>query len=118
MHPFKDCSPNVKEGVFIGVHLQNRAGAPTLRRIRPLLTLRAQMADPLQVARPYKAVLGRIRIIASGYRLCAGRGVVRSYDPRSTTGDPACLTWMCVQGDLKAVTYGQARRVVDTTFFG
>jgi hypothetical protein len=45
MHPFKDCSPNVKEGVFIGVHLQNRAGAPTLRRIRPLLTLRAQMAD-------------------------------------------------------------------------
>jgi hypothetical protein len=47
-----------------------------------------------------------------------GRGVVRCYDPRSTTRGPACLTSLCVQGDLKAVTYGQARRVVDTTFFG
>jgi hypothetical protein len=25
---------------------------------------------------------------------------------------------MCVQGDLKAVEYGQAGRVVETTFFG
>jgi hypothetical protein len=31
---------------------------------------------------------------------------------------PAVLTWMCVQGDLKAFVYGQARRVVETTFFG
>jgi hypothetical protein len=25
---------------------------------------------------------------------------------------------MCVQGDLKAVEYGQTRRVLETTFFG
>jgi hypothetical protein len=25
---------------------------------------------------------------------------------------------VCVQGDLKAVIYGQARRLVETTFFG
>jgi hypothetical protein len=30
----------------------------------------------------------------------------------------ACLTSVCVQGVLKGVTYGQARRVVDTTSFG
>ena len=30
----------------------------------------------------------------------------------------ACLTSVCVQGDLKAAIYGQARRVVGTTFFG
>jgi hypothetical protein len=31
---------------------------------------------------------------------------------------PACLTSVFVQGDLKAVIYAQARRVVETTFFG
>ena len=30
----------------------------------------------------------------------------------------ACLTSMCVQGDLKAAIYGQVGRVVQTTFFG
>ena len=30
----------------------------------------------------------------------------------------ACLTSVCVKGDLKAVIYGQARRVPETTFFG
>jgi hypothetical protein len=30
----------------------------------------------------------------------------------------ACLTSVCVQGDLKAVIYGQAGRVVETTFIG
>jgi hypothetical protein len=30
----------------------------------------------------------------------------------------ACLIWVCVQGGLKAVIYGEARRVVETTFFG
>jgi hypothetical protein len=43
-------------------------------------------------------------------RTLMGRGrVVRRYDPRSTTRGTACLAWMCVQGDLKAVIYGQAR---------
>jgi hypothetical protein len=31
----------------------------------------------------------------------AGAGVVRSYDPRSTTRGTACLAWMCVQAVLK-----------------
>jgi hypothetical protein len=46
-----------------------------------------------------------------------GPGVVRSYDPRSTTRGTACLTSVCVHGDLKASIYGQAGRVVQTTFF-
>ena len=46
-----------------------------------------------------------------------GVGVVRSFDPGSVTRGSAWLTRMCVQGDLKAVTYGQARRVVETMFF-
>jgi hypothetical protein len=33
-------------------------------------------------------------------------------------GGPARLSSVCVQGDLKAVIYGQAGRVVETTFFG
>jgi hypothetical protein len=46
-----------------------------------------------------------------------GPGVVRRYDPRSVTRGTACLTSVCLQGDMKAVIYGQARRVVGTTFF-
>jgi hypothetical protein len=46
-----------------------------------------------------------------------GPGVVRSYDPRSTTRGTACLAWMCIQGDLKAFIFGQARRVLETTSF-
>jgi hypothetical protein len=46
-----------------------------------------------------------------------GVGVVRSYDPRSTMRGTACLTSVCLQGDLKAAIYGQARRVLETTFF-
>src|SRR5918992_5531602 len=47
-----------------------------------------------------------------------GGGVVRSFDPGSVTRGTACLTSVCVQGDLKALIYCQARRVVGTTFFG
>jgi hypothetical protein len=47
-----------------------------------------------------------------------GVGVVRSFDPGSVTRGSACLTSVCVQGDLKAFVYGQARRVLETTFFG
>ena len=47
-----------------------------------------------------------------------GAGVVRSFDPGSVTRGTACLTWMCVQGEMKAFIYGQARRVLETTFFG
>jgi hypothetical protein len=44
-------------------------------------------------------------------------GVVRGFDPGSVTRGTACLTSVCVQGDLKAVVYSQARRVVETTCF-
>src|SRR5215213_3299491 len=39
-----------------------------------------------------------------------GGGVVRSFDSGSVTRGTACLTKVCVQGDLKAVIYGQAGR--------
>jgi hypothetical protein len=38
--------------------------------------------------------------------------------PGPTIEGTACLTQVCVQGDLKAFIYGQARRVLETTFFG
>jgi hypothetical protein len=44
-----------------------------------------------------------------------GPVVVRSFDPGSVTRDPACLASMCIQADLKAVEYGQAGRVLETT---
>jgi hypothetical protein len=47
-----------------------------------------------------------------------GVGVVRSFDPGSVTRGKACLTSVCVQDDMKASIYGQARRVVETMFFG
>jgi hypothetical protein len=47
-----------------------------------------------------------------------GGGVVRSFDPASVTRGTACLTSVCVQGDMKAFIYGQARRLVETTFLG
>ena len=31
--------------------------------------------------------------------------------------DRACVTSVCVEGHLKAVIYGEARRVVEITFF-
>jgi hypothetical protein len=47
----------------------------------------------------------------------AGEGY-QDFRPRSTTRGTARLAWMCVQGDLKAVIHGEARRVDETTFFG
>jgi hypothetical protein len=47
-----------------------------------------------------------------------GVGVVRSFDPGSVIRGTACLTSMCTQGDLKAAIHGEARRVVETIFFG
>jgi hypothetical protein len=36
----------------------------------------------------------------------AGAVVVRSYDPGSVTRGPACLTSVCIQGDMKDATRG------------
>jgi hypothetical protein len=47
-----------------------------------------------------------------------GGEVVRRFDPGSVTRGTACLTSVCVQDDMKAVIYRQARRVVETMFFG
>jgi hypothetical protein len=46
-----------------------------------------------------------------------GGGVVRSFSPGSVTRGTPCLTSVCLQGDLKALICGQARRVLETTFF-
>jgi hypothetical protein len=45
-------------------------------------------------------------------------GVVRCLRGRLITRGTACLTSVYLQGDIKALIYGQARRVVETTFFG
>ena len=47
--------------------------------------------------------VGVVRCLTGGWSIMRGR---------------ACLTSVCVQGDMKAVIYGQAGRVVETTFFG
>jgi hypothetical protein len=47
-----------------------------------------------------------------------GRGWSGVWAPGSTIEGTACLAWMCVQGDLKAFIFGQASRVLETTFFG
>jgi hypothetical protein len=47
-----------------------------------------------------------------------GRGWSGVWAPGSVTRGTACLTSVCVEGDLKAVEYGQARRGLETTFFG
>jgi hypothetical protein len=66
----------------------------------------------------------RIKMLSAAYASSAqdtdyaGGGGVRSFDPGSVTRGTACLTSVCVQGDLKAVMYGQAGRVLETTFFG
>ncbi len=46
-----------------------------------------------------------------------GGGVVRSFDPGSVTRGTAVLTSVCIYAVLKAVEYGQAHRVLETTFF-
>jgi hypothetical protein len=45
-------------------------------------------------------------------------GVVRCFDPGSVTRGTPCLTWVCLQGDIKASIHGQARSVLETTSFG
>jgi hypothetical protein len=47
-----------------------------------------------------------------------GVGVVRCSRGWSIMGGPACLNSVCVQGDLKAVIDGEARRVVEEVFIG
>jgi hypothetical protein len=44
--------------------------------------------------------------------------VVKSYDPGSVTRGTACLTSVCIQGDLNTVICGEVGRVVGTTFLG
>jgi hypothetical protein len=47
-----------------------------------------------------------------------GVGVVRSSWGGPISEVRLILTWIWVQAVLKAAIYGQARRVVETTFFG
>ena len=44
--------------------------------------------------------------------------MVRSYDPRSTTGGTACLTWMCVQAILGRCPMCKALRAVEGLLLG
>jgi hypothetical protein len=67
----------------------------------------------------------RIKMRLGGWESCSEDtdagvwgGVSRSFGPESTTRDPAWLTWVCVQGDLKPVIYGQARRAFKDPFVG
>jgi hypothetical protein len=47
----------------------------------------------------------------------AGAGGGQEFTVRPNIRGTACLTSVCVQGDLKAVIFGQVSRVVETTFF-
>ena len=105
------------EEVFSEVYLRNRAQVPGTPTDSAASNTEDPDLGPLYIRHRQNDVLGRIRVIASGYRLCGGGGVVRSFDPGSVTGATACLTSVCVQGDLKAAIYGEARRVLETTFF-
>jgi hypothetical protein len=87
---------------------------PILRRIRPHLTLRADHYIS-RTGRKMRSAPTRHRVRIPTKR---GRGVVRSFGPGSVTRGTDCLTSVCVQGDLKAVIYGQAGRLVETKFFG
>ncbi len=67
----------------------------------------------------------RIKMHLGGCATCSenadantGVGVVRCLRGRLITRGTACLTYVCVQGYLKAVIDGEARRVLETTFFG
>jgi hypothetical protein len=66
-------------------------GAPVLRQIRLLLTLRVQKADPLMMRTDLRMRSGAYASSRQDTDY-AEQGVVRSYDPRSTTEGPACLT--------------------------
>jgi hypothetical protein len=89
--------------------------APILRRMRPLLTPKAQNSNHYISRTGSKMRSGQYA--ASPGRSDARGRVVRRFNPGSITRGSACLTSVCVQGDLKAVIYGQARRVLETTFF-
>jgi hypothetical protein len=91
--------------------------ASVLRRIRSLLILRTQKADPLHVAYRSKDALGAYASSRQDTDYTGG-GVVRSFDPGAVTRGTACLTSVCIQAVLKAVIYGQAGRLVETTFSG
>jgi hypothetical protein len=47
-----------------------------------------------------------------------GAGWSGVWAPGSNIEGPACLTYVCIQGDLEAVVFGEARQVLETTFFG
>jgi hypothetical protein len=73
---------------------------------------------PLHAVHPHKDALGRLRVITSGYRLCGGRGVVRSLGPRVEYRRYGLPNMDVYTSDLKTVEYGQARRVLETAFIG
>jgi hypothetical protein len=66
----------------------------------------------------------RIKMRLGGCSACSqntdtdtGVGGSQEFRPRSTMRGTACLTSVCLQGDLKAAIYGQAHGVLETMFF-
>jgi len=67
-------SPNLVEGRFSDVHMQNRAYSPGTPTDSAATNTQGPELEPLHAAHRHKGALRRIRVIASGYRLCGGRG--------------------------------------------
>jgi hypothetical protein len=59
-------------------------------------TSRLFKVDTIYVARAHNNALGRIRVIASGYRRSGGQGGGQEFRPGSVTRGMACLTSVCV----------------------
>jgi hypothetical protein len=83
------------------------------------LSFSAPQGRPLYVALVHRDALGWMRAVLSEHRhLYGGRGS-QEFRPRvhyQRSGLPDF--GVCTQSDLKAVEYGQVRRVVETAFFG
>jgi hypothetical protein len=89
-----------------------------LRPIRPLRTHRAQTSDPFILRTGIRMRSGAYASSRqdTDYEGLGGGQELRSLVHDGRYGLPDC--GMCTQGDLKAIVYGQARRVVEITFFG
>jgi hypothetical protein len=90
------------EDVVSEVNMQNRANGT----VTPTDSAASNTEDPdlapLYIRHRQNDVLGRIRVIGSGYRLCGGGGGGQEFMGRLIAEGPIVLTRMCVQAVLKA----------------
>jgi hypothetical protein len=84
--------------------------AQVLRLIQPLRILGAQNSVHYVLRVRIKMRLGGCASSRQDTDTDTGGGVVRRFDPGSVTRGKACLTSVCLQGNMKAPIYGQVRQ--------